>query len=958
MQPTSNHRIDIYVNGSPIDVGDQGNLNLRINKVLFDPTKTTTKQAEYSYSFSIPQTENNDKVFNFANNLSKTNKYHARYKCEVYSDGQLLFDASLTLEGYNAREKEYDCHLVNIKVSSLEDIFGDAVMTDIPWMIDFDGASTINEVNRDLSTDYFFPFVCYGAFQKTPSKEDDIADEYTSKFDIDKYNKFWVESFYPSMKVLGLVKKALEWKGYQVVGNAYSDKILNNVYASCNLAQGQSPDYNVGNPKFGKISLHSDFSNSGRYYERMNIQDLSFPYYKVRQRDFRLTSDGNLSEYNFATIDWWNLLDSRSATVTINNDNYMFDPGEQVIVIPKSGWYRIGMKAIVVLNDPNKTFSATQWYCSLSGPDAQLEEKSITLKKDLMFITPVEVQLIRNYDDNIELIKGNTNIEWATGDPNQETYTYGYWRQYVGNTFPEWVENTYPNRTIWTTEFPHQDLIGTKSPTELNDLTIITQPRRGIGNPPPSSSDSKTVIEGYITPIGSPISYDPAVSEGFIMGLSSFGGVKTAIIKNGYSWSNASSIENKVMANVSGLTAVMVNGSKKPTNYGANTYPNAPANRYTSFDKEIGRGFSGETYCLVWLEKNDRVEPVVIQRDFGDTQKYDVDVTLDLTIEAFSDRSNYQLRADNIGYNSPIEFPSQLNLCNFTNQETKVSDWINNVLTAFNLELSIEGNIATIDINKSIRNSNITYAVDLNDRVSPYECESQYIDYPKELSVKYQINTEEWGFEQSVPEDKIDLDDWEKYGDSGYTVIQLNDDTYETSTQSTQTSFSYTWYDTFNWYYVNSSGTQSSTPSQIRLPVIELSQYMADGYGYEDAMQHDGYSLTQRFWFRQGQYLRGIYLADHMHELVELTIPTNQWAGVNLSYKDSETSILTNYFDAVPMLSSNYVNIEVYINPDEYNSISNGAMVHMDSDLYYVAEIDGYDPTGTNPTGLKLVKKV
>ena len=954
---SGNHYVEIIVNGNPLEITDQESLNLRMNSVLYDPSSTNITQADYSFSFQIPSTPRNDKALGYANNLSRPNKFHSRYSAEVYADGQLVFKGSMTVDSYDHGDKLYECHLVNIKRNTVEEIFGDATLSDIPWEVEFDGAPTINEANKDYDNGYWFPLVCYGAFQKNPAVEDEIQDEYTSKFTFDKYNKWWVESFYPSLSVTELLRKAFQWKGYDVTGDVFRDQRYSMIYASTNLGDEQSPDYNVGNPKFGKISLHSDFSNSDRHYERMNIQDLSFPYYKVRQRDFRETSDGNLSEYNFATIDWWNLLDSRSATVTINNDNYMYDPGEQVIVIPKSGWYRIGMKARVVLNDPDTTFTATQWYCSLSGPDAQLEEKSITLKKDLMFITPVEVQLIRNYNDNIELIKGNTNIEWATGDPNQETYTYGYWRQYVGNPFPEWVENTYPNRTIWTTEFPHQDLIGNKSPTELNDLTIITQPRRGIGNPPQSSSDSKTVIEGYITPFPSPISYDPAVSEGFIMGLSSFGGGNTAILKNGHSWSNASAIENKVMANVSGLTAVMLNGSKKPTNYGANTYPNAPTNRYTSFDKEIGRGFSGETYCLVWLEKNDRVEPVVIQRDFGDTQKYDVDVTLDLTIEAFSDRSNYQLRADNIGYNSPVEFPDKLNLTNFCNSGTSVATWVNNVLTAFNWTLTQDGNLVSIDSYDKITRNNISYAVDIDDRTSEQDAVSEAIEYPRSMSVRYQVNTDEWGFEQSVPKEWIDTDEWKEHGDSGYTVIELSNDTYQTSESTVQTNFSYTWYDTFTYHHVDSAGTESPTTVDINIPVIEESQYMADGYGYEEAMKHDGYSRTQRFWYRTQPSQESVFLSDHMREQVYLAYPTNDWKGFNLSYKDTETSLLTECFDVIPMLSSNYVTLEAYLSPDEYVAIRNGALVHFDSDLYYTAEINGYDPSGYNPTELKLVKK-
>ena len=50
--------------------------------------------------------------------------------------------------------------------------------------------------------------------------------------------------------------------------------------------------------------------------------------------------------------------------------------------------------------------------------------------------------------------------------------------------------------------------------------------------------------------------------------------------------------------------------------------------------------------------------------------------------------------------------------------------------------------------------------------------------------------------------------------------------------------------------------------------------------------------------------------------------------------------------------------LDVYLSPDEYNRIKMGALVRFDSDLYYPIELSAYDPSGTNPTELKLMKKV
>lgn len=360
------------------------------------------------------------------------------------------------------------------------------------------------------------------------------------------------------------------------------------------------------------------------------------------------------------------------------------------------------------------------------------------------------------------------------------------------------------------------------------------------------------------------------------------------------------------------------------------------------------------------MHKNDILELVAIQRDF-DAQKYACSAQVFLDIRAISKDHKALLKSElsDFGYGYESQFPSQLNLFNFTNNETRIADWINNIKTAFNLDITQSGKNITIDTNKNLR-KNITYAVDIDDRFNSNMAKSEIISYPREMSVKYKIDTEEWGFEKTVPQEHIndEGDEWKKWGDSGFTVIQLANDPYETSTQNITTNFSYTYYDNFTWREVLSDGTETTNEVQIRIPVIEKAEYMADGYGYEEAMKHDGYSFTQRFWFRNPMSLQYVWFSSHMKEKVFLTYPSNTFNNFNLSYKDNETSILTEYFNAEPLLSSNYVYVDVYLTGKEYEEIKNGALVHFDKDLYYVSEVSGYDPSGNNTTTLKLIKKV
>ena len=974
------HYIELYIQGHLMELESQESLNLRINNVLFNPTKTTTSQAEYSYSFEIPSTPSNDEVLNYANNLSRTNKFHARYSAQVYGDGKLIFEGSLTVQKYDADDKMYTCNLVNIKINSLEDIFGDTKMTDLHWDIDFDGAPTINSVNSDYGTAYYFPLVSYGVFQKTYVSRDEVGATYTPKHTMDKYNRWWVESFYPSLNVVETLRRAFESKGYIVGGSAFSDPNIKYIYASCNLASEQSPIYNLGNPKFGSLSLSATMSTTGKTaYE----QQLSYPYFKVSGITYINQGFTRETKYNFEAIDMFDILGN--GTVTINNPTYMYDPNEKVVVIPASGFYKIELSATTTLNTSGNITVKHYIYDPL---DREMNEEDIQLAVNINEHTPVEIALIRNYDDNYELIKGKRNKCYVNGNPNQATYTLN--------------GRTYDNVNDWLTCFPHEDPYNADLPTETNDLTLVNtksmfggrrsssdgavntiggsrtengnfsgrRTRGSTVNGSGFNSDSGRYWSraklGYIYNDSEIMAYDQAVSEGFVCGLSSFYGGVTSVAKNGYSWSKSTAIKNEAFYPEIGYSLLKrEEGSgnlvTEQTNFNSNIYINTPISRVgvTPDNKTV----SGYVSCWVWLEKDDVLELVTVHRGYetaiGNKVRYESTTNVNLNITAMTDRDYNSVKSTNsCEYYHASELPTKLNLFNFTNQETKVSDWIQNIQNAFNLDIVQDGNLIDINTNQGIKKT-ISYAVDVDDRVNSNQAESEYISYPKEMSVRYKIDTEEWGFELTVPEEHINEDDWKNWGDSGFTVIQLSDDTYETKTQNVSTQFSYTYYDNFLWKEVLQDGTETEFSGlTITIPVIEKAEFMAEGYGYDEAMKHDGYSLTQRFWYRDQVSQEYVWLSDHMHEQVFLTYPMNAWERFNLSYKDTEKSIVTEYFNVAPMLSSNYVKIEVYLTPDEYMAIKGGALVHFDSDLYYTSEISGYDPSGNNPTTLKLFKKV
>ena len=986
--------VELFINGHQVELEDQKSLNMRFNDTLYDPSRISSTQAEYSFEFNIPMTKNNNIIFDYANNLSKINKFHKRWNAEVYADGDLIFNGYLTLNGYE--DGYYNANLVNVKIYSLDDIFGDSVMTDIDnWKVDFDGITTINAVNQlDMNAAVTYPLVSYGVFQKVPKTLDEVRNEYTKKFDMDEYNRWWVESFYPSHNVVETLRHAFAYKGYKMAGEIMYDQTLKNIYMSCNLADGQIPDYNIGNPRFGVVDLNVSFTTSAS--ETPYQQQLKYPYFHVKTR---WKGDGNDPEeaYNWDTVNIFSILEK--GTVTSNQSPcYMYQPTEHLIVIPADGWYKIEMETSATLNTRN-AFTAAQHITDDLGDE--MNEVDLELTPGFNEITPLEIQLVRNFDDNIELIKGKNNKQYHNGNPNDEYY-------YISGSRRD-------NISTWSTCFPHEDPYNAKLPTEKNDLTIRNTTSILGGNRKTSPDDSKNTSDteatgsgnditsesgnfhgyrggtrgtgtietgggrywsrnnyGYVYADNEMMAYDQAVSEGFICGWSTFGEGVSSVAKNGYSWSKSCSFKNEIFAPVMGYYNIYnEQGSSEitsaRTNLNFNTYINTPYIGRCNITNNTA--MTGTLSCIVWLNKNDVLELMAIQRAYhtaiGNDVGYSTSMNVKMKITAFSKKSYDKLLAAHENrYEAPVQVDSKLNLANFFNKEQKISDFVSNIIDAFNLELIQYGNTVTLNKKKKLL-LNTSVAIDLDDRVNSKDVKAGMIEYPKSMAVKYRIDTDEWGAERSAveaaggDESILNTEEWKKYINSGYTIINLNDDSYVTTTSEKSLQFSYCWYDNFNWYAVNAQHEKTSnTPVTVKMPVISKFSYMIEGYDYEESMKHDGYGLAQRFWFRPQSASIYVYTASYPPERVNVVVPVGIRDGVNMSYRGDERSLLSEYFSIVPYLSSNYVEMEVYLTPDEYSRLKGGSLVHFDSDIYVPVEISGYDPSSNNPTTLRLMKKM
>ena len=925
----SNSTLDIIVNGQMVDILDRSSINLRINSVIYNPTEIKSKQAEYSFSFNLPTTPNNNRIFDYANELSKLNKFKNIYNCEVYVDGDLIFNGSLRIS--SIKKGFYNVNLVSIKINTLEDIFGDMTMNEIDWKIPFESVGSINTYNADLDSEVFFPLVSYGVFQKSPSSSNfsDI-ENYTSKFVFDKSNRWYYETFNPSMSLLGIVRRAFEQKGYKVEGNIFEDDIVNKLYTSINIANDQKPTYNIGNPNFGALSISCQFSN----YVNKNTGDarvadclehnLSFPYVKC--------SDNN---YMWDKVDIYDLWASKNSKITVPNKQYLFDENSNCIVVPADGLYKIRISVNGTL--PTQTVNVSERIKNLSGEDIIRKRY---LNNDFNNDMPIEIQLVRN-TNTCELIHGIQQEEW--------------WQTTNGSLI---------NRSSWYTAYPHENLYGSTQPTTSNALyggyhttgDGYFIPNNGLPNG--VVVDQYEFFQGFMPKVGDLLAFDPWVNPYFIAGVSTYGpGVDRlipsgkgtpSVIKNGYSWNSSTSDKNGSRYNCEYWQLSYKPGGYewKANTHNKNRLLDSPDNTVTV----NGQQFTGTVNAIVKLNKNDIVSLKALARHWSKDDnsvrfKFDCNVTVEM--QAYSPNSIESMDYNGRGWNSPTEFDVDLQLGNFLNKGVQVKNFIDNFIKEFNLSYINEGNVVylnkqQLDIDKP------KYAINIDDRVNINDFETEMIDYPSSLEVKYKIDTEEWGFETTVPADKLNDSNWKDYGDYGSSKIEIDDRKDNTGEELSLTT-SYCWYDEFR--MLDDNGTEIA---KFNIPVISKYSYMIDGYSYQESMKVDGKGLPMRYWFRNPP-TRISVLVNKVP--IYITTTTNELNGIELSYKNKDGSLLRRFFNLHPNLSSNYVKIKCYLTAKEYQQLKMGANVIYNSDTYIVSEIGGFDAMGINTCELTLIKK-
>lgn len=384
---------------------------------------------------------------------------------------------------------------------------------------------------------------------------------------------------------------------------------------------------------------------------------------------------------------------------------------------------------------------------------------------------------------------------------------------------------------------------------------------------------------------------------------------------------------------------------------------NAPANYTRRGQYQDGTGLDithyaqGEANAVVWLEAGELITIASVAsegryRQNGQHSKYgwvSHEVDFYLSIQPFridpdwlkvSLSGNGTARMD---WNDPANFDKDtINLVGFLSAGIKTDDFIDNFCKAFNLNLTqIDATTFSLDVKQSKSAVSNRY-ISLDGVASVTDRSNTPLGLPSLYKLGFTVDTDEEGYKESQDDGGGQFDTGVPDGD---TVEQ-------------KSFFSYNWFKQI---------TKTETPGNvvIPLPIISKSDIWDASVSYPDAMKKKYTDQALRFWYYDG--LLNDLGATFQFNGAALNIAkvSNEIAGLSiLNYKNHQFTILDNYFTLLINGASHYTEVSAYLTPLQYQALNGSIMAMFNGDLYYVAELSGYDPTGRNKTTIKLIRKI
>lgn len=883
---------------------------VRLNRQLINPGELNTKDAQYSFSITLPFSQRNRTAFDFADVEEVKSKFSKIYKAELIVLGVRIFVGNFLLTEI---KDGFKGNLYVPAAKTVKDVLGDLNMNQFSeYRIDFlEFAMSVTEINNAalLSTqDAIFPYVLYGLLPKVPA--DKAGNTYTSRTLWDNTVRIGLQDIPPSINVLRILKHLFSSQGYVLQGTAFADEKLSKLYMSYKNPSDYAQPWNYG--------YHGHIEIDGLWNTIQNQRPITPTGTQFERGVNQSDGDG----YKIYSAD---LFDSTNAKITVE-----YDPGKNVlqrevldddgvttwlqtqIRIPASGFYKVELDASVRIQPlENYRFTDPATGVQHLGGFSDDAFNGLAVLGGHM----QEIRVIRDRgkaDFNLQSAKLNGTF-YRNNQPQNlvfdEANSPKYFPQFTADGQLNFVDLAQDDRYVLGLSF------GLKPGDRSTD--------ESFKNPKDTTSQGAQMLVAKPS-----LSWDSLMNE-----------VSNKLAVNSLGWWKYGRLDDTGTEGVAyELTdKYQITLNNTPYNFAKRGQFNGVA------DNPSWTG-EGSVNAVVWFDAGELVTVASVAPEgrfrvglaaskFGWVNhiiKFHLEITpfrtdLEwLTVDS-SGKGTAAMDWDDV----PNFDVFNINLVGFLPSDVKANDFVENFAKAYNLRLSaVSTNVFSLDVKQGKRAITSRF-VDLDKLASVRNKSNTPLNLPSLYKLGFTINKDEEGYFTTQDD-----------GGGEYSTGAIKGDVVEQ-----KSAFSY------NWFKDITKGGEI-----LSLPVISKHEVWETSTPYREGVLKRFTDLGIRFWYFDGLLASNFEFND---ELMFLAKVSNELPGQSiLNYKNKPKTILRNYFTLFINGGSHYTEIEAYLTPAQYEKFDGSYMARFNGDLYFVAELGAYDPDGRNKTNIKLIRAI
>ncbi len=902
--------IELYINKQLCETENAENFSVYLKRQFINPVELSTKDAQRSYDITLPATATNNEIFGYINTEEVKGKFSQLYDAQLYVDGVKIFDGKFRLS--EITKDSYKGNLGIPAAKTVKDIFGDRMMNETgKWLVDFRDARDMTKYNtgkHDKSkygeiSPCLFPYVLYKIPPKTP-----VNGAYTPKNVLDNTTAFKHTDFPPSINCVQALQEIFKGKGFKLSGTATKDPKLKNLYMSY-----KNPDsYNVAwTQEMASLNLRVEWDNMKK---GANILELL----TVETQHEENPIEGRADVY---AVDLLNCDNGISPQSGDKGEMIKVVDGKRVITIPESGLYKIKLSASVRIDDSRSdTIYNGEDPIVISAKSNWVDKNGEKTRMETLHTSCFEVKLQRyGADEEINLKEVKYDNVFYRDNQEQD-------------------KNSIPSQSK-PKIFPRSGMVNFVDLKQNKNLLCGISFGYNYNHKDETKHDNPADEKKlYCNPIA---------------------------IKKGKSWDGDIKEDSAVSAVYSpGYMEAYMDGSVEK--YRNTDKYKIDLNQTENYAR-IVRGNAwgdGTVYQVVWLDSGEKLTiitnsdkgtlvynpipsfPLFVDEKYG-WIRHRVDVDLD--ISAFKknkewikiDDENQSIENQKMDWNDAADFEAgQIDLIRFLPSNVKTDEWITGFCKTFNLDLVQTGK-ETFELNtKSKRQIDVSSVVDLDQKtdVNLWR-KNNSLNLPSVYEFGFKLDEKEQGYV--------------KDGDNGGGNYETGSDEYGKPSSHTST-FSYNWYETI---------TDTASKEQTVPVIMEAETWQKADRNYAEMMDKKFMDKTQRFWYWQKDKSFVVEVNDDNPVEIALVSDTfrSDSDSMRLDYRQKKKgtgaadSIFDNYFTILADAGNSYTVIECFLTASEYDSLAD-SLVRYNNTLYYVADIDGYDPMCRKKTVLKLIR--